>query len=89
MTPAEIRLKFALRNRDTITMLQFFTDEKVANNYRDMISLPFQKLAFSLVDSMRDGPELVNALRKLRDTRDAFGYHYLESIAAHLHLNSK
>lgn len=80
MTPQDIRMKYALRNKDTIVMLQFFATASESTGLDTTVAIPFQKLAFKLVDDLPDGPELVIALRELRRTRDSFAYHYLVTV---------
>lgn len=76
MTPIQIREKYALRNHAVVGVLQFFADEHLHPNLKDVVT-PIRLLAFDLVDMMQDGPELTVALRKLVEAKDTFCRHYL------------
>lgn len=76
MSPETIRQRYALRNQAVSSVLQFFADEHLHPELRS-VATPIRELAFQLVDSMQDGPELTVSLRKLVETKDNFVRHYL------------
>jgi hypothetical protein len=75
MSVPEIRALFPLRHQDTLHILQFFADNHFPKELWPMTAL-IRVTAFSIVEDIKDGPELTVALRKMLSSRDAFVRHY-------------
>lgn len=76
ISPIDIREKFALRGHETVQILQFFSDMDLHPELRTVVE-PLRVAAFTLVNRLKDGPQLTAALVKLVEAKDTFCRHYL------------
>lgn len=83
MTPGEIKLKYSLRNRETVGVLQFFATAHLHPELK-VVCDPMMQLAFHYVDTMADGENLVFALRKLLEAMTSLMRHYMVIHNFHL-----
>lgn len=79
MFAAEIRKKFFTRHLATVSLLQFFSDEHLQPELKEIIK-PVRTAAFAMVDLLPDGPELATGIRALIDAKNAFIRQYLVAI---------
>lgn len=78
MSPSEIRDKWAKRRPEVTNVLQFLSDKHLHPELRQIVT-PIRNLAFELLKTLDDGPELTLGLRKLVEAKDTFCRQYLVS----------
>lgn len=79
MRAEEIRRIFFTRHMSTTNLLQFFADEHLHPELKRIVE-PIRELAFTMVNILPDGSELLTGLRRLIDAKDAFIRQYLAAI---------